>query len=198
MLYIYIYIYLRIYFVYYTRLKYSARDVITGRRVFFERGAGKGDRVGCTVRRDHPHPVEEHLGENVPRNAPRARNEDDRGADEETEGEKEQASAQGRRTGWEGEVAADATSRLQKKRQLHPAMRPAYRPSSCVTCCDSMADAPPVRAGNLDTRVDTASRSSPPPPRSPPSRLSSFLRFSDFRPVVNIGRQESTTVIGIL
>lgn len=69
--------------------------------MFPERGPGKGDRAGLFGSAVILH-KRMHLGENVPRNAPRARNEDDRGEADEMEDDG---------TGWEGR-SADATSRL--------------------------------------------------------------------------------------
>lgn len=86
-----------------------------------------------------------HLGENVPRNAPRAQNEDDRNRDE-------RPMRRTTHTGWEGR-SADVVSKLQKK-QLHPAV---CRPPR-VMCRDSMACdsiAPLARTRNRDTLVDS-------------------------------------------
>lgn len=137
-------LYSRIYFAYYARIKIRARDVITGPWRSSNMDSGKEiDRSVFSVPRSYKRM---HLGENVPRNAPRAQNEDDRNGDE-------RPMRRTTHTGWEGR-SADVVSKLQKKKQLHPAV---CRPPR-VMCRDSMACdsiAPLARTRNRDTLVDS-------------------------------------------
>lgn len=176
-------LYSRIYFAYYARIKIRARDVITGAVRSSNVESGKEiDQSGLFRCRD---PTRGCISEKkVPRNAPRAQNEDDRNGGWEIEG------WEGRRTygGWGGGGG-------KEDRQMRfPSCR--RRRSSCCTqppcrsllaLCEDMAVisyglwfdcASRAKTRNCDTPVNTVSIVSP------------YLafRFLRFQPVVNIIR----------
>lgn len=98
-------LYSRIYFAYYARIKIRARDVITGPcvpRTWSRERRSTGRSFRC---RD---PARGCISEKkVPRNAPRAQNEDDRNGDERPKDEKDDAHGVGRKTGRCGFQAAE-------------------------------------------------------------------------------------------